>query len=57
MHSKTYKKKFLKKLNYEMHRFIPIYAKWQGIKVTEVIVNHFPRVHGDLNMDYLGYSR
>ena len=30
-----------------MHRFIPIYAKWQGAKVTEVIVNHFPRVHGE----------
>ena len=45
---KAYKKDVFKeiKLYGEMHRFIPIYAKWQGAKVTEVIVNHFPRVHG-----------
>lgn len=30
----------------EMHRFMPIYASWQGAKVTEVPVNHYPRVHG-----------
>ena len=29
-----------------MHRFIPIYASWQGAKVTEVPVNHSPRMHG-----------
>ena len=46
---KAYKKDVFKeiKLYGEMHRFIPIYAKWQGAKVTEVIVNHFPRVHGE----------
>ena len=43
---KAYKKDVFKeiKLYGEMHRFIPIYAKWQGAKVTEVIVNHFPRI-------------
>jgi glycosyltransferase involved in cell wall biosynthesis len=30
----------------EMHRFIPIYAHWQGAKITEVVVNHRPRVAG-----------
>lgn len=30
----------------EMHRFIPIYAKWQGAKVTEIPVSHNPRIHG-----------
>lgn len=30
----------------EMHRFVPIYAKWQGARVTEVPVNHHPRRHG-----------
>lgn len=30
----------------EMHRFIPILASWQGARVTEVVVNHHPRVSG-----------
>jgi glycosyltransferase involved in cell wall biosynthesis len=30
----------------EMHRFIPIYAVWQGAKVTEIPVTHHPRKHG-----------
>lgn len=30
----------------EMHRFIPIYASWEGAKVTEVAVNHRPRTAG-----------
>jgi glycosyltransferase involved in cell wall biosynthesis len=30
----------------EMHRFIPIYAAWAGGKVTEIVVNHRPRVAG-----------
>lgn len=30
----------------EMHRFIPAYAKWYGGSVTEIIVNHRPRIHG-----------
>jgi dolichol-phosphate mannosyltransferase len=31
----------------EMHRFIPIYAKWQGAKVTELPVLHRAREHGE----------
>jgi glycosyltransferase involved in cell wall biosynthesis len=30
----------------EMHRFIPAYASWMGARVTEVVVNHRPRLHG-----------
>lgn len=30
----------------EMHRFIPIYAYWNGARVTEVPVRHHPRRHG-----------
>ena len=30
----------------EMHRFVPIYASWQGARVTEIPVNHRPRRAG-----------
>ena len=30
----------------EMHRFIPIYASWEGGRVAEVPVTHHPRLHG-----------
>lgn len=30
----------------EMHRFIPIYAHWQGARVRELAVNHRSRKHG-----------
>ncbi len=30
----------------EMHRFIPIYAHWQGARVTEMVVNHRARQFG-----------
>ena len=30
----------------EMHRFIPIYAKWQGARIAELEVTHHPRKHG-----------
>ncbi len=30
----------------EMHRYIPIYASWQGARVTELPVAHRPRLHG-----------
>ena len=29
-----------------MHRFIPIYAKWVGARVTEMAVHHHPRSAG-----------
>jgi glycosyltransferase involved in cell wall biosynthesis len=30
----------------EMHRFIPIYARWQGARIAELEVQHHPRRHG-----------
>jgi glycosyltransferase involved in cell wall biosynthesis len=30
----------------EMHRFIPIYAAWEGARVTELVVDHHPRRFG-----------
>src|SRR5437660_2653450 len=30
----------------EMHRFIPIYAAWEGARVTELAVGHLPRRFG-----------
>ena len=45
---KAYRKEILAeiKLYGEMHRFIPIYASWEGAKVTEVAVRHHPRIAG-----------
>jgi len=34
------------KLYGEMHRFVPIYAVWNGARVTEMEVTHHPRLHG-----------
>ncbi|MGH8090480.1 MAG: glycosyltransferase family 2 protein [Rudaea sp.] len=35
------------KLYGEMHRFVPIYAAWNGARVTEMPVQHHPRLHGE----------
>lgn len=45
---KAYRRDIIKevKLYGEMHRFVPIYASWEGAKVTEVPVNHYPRWFG-----------
>src|SRR5437763_8141699 len=42
------------KLYGEMHRFIPIYASWQGARVTEMVVNHRARRAG---VSKYGFSR
>lgn len=33
----------------EMHRFIPVYAYWNGARIAEVPVRHNPRLHGQSN--------
>jgi glycosyltransferase involved in cell wall biosynthesis len=45
---KAYRRDVLEgvKLYGEMHRFVPIYAEWNGARVTEIAVQHQPRVHG-----------
>lgn len=48
---KAYRKSVLRdvRLYGEMHRFVPIYASWQGARVAELPVNHFPRLRGKSN--------
>ena len=50
---KAYKKEVLNdiKLYGEMHRFIPIYASWEGARVTELPVNHHPRTAGKITTE------
>lgn len=45
---KAYRRSVLQgvKLYGEMHRFVPIYASWNGAKVTEIEVSHHPRTSG-----------
>lgn len=45
---KAYRREFIEsiKLYGEMHRFIPVYATWEGAKVTEIPVSHHPRQSG-----------
>ena len=45
---KAYRRQVLEgvRLYGEMHRFIPIFAAWQGAKVTEAEVHHRPRTAG-----------
>jgi glycosyltransferase involved in cell wall biosynthesis len=45
---KAYRREVIKdvRLYGEMHRFIPIYAAWQGARVTELPVRHHPRQYG-----------
>jgi glycosyltransferase involved in cell wall biosynthesis len=45
---KAYRRRVLEgvRLYGEMHRFIPIFATWQGARVTELVVNHRPRTAG-----------
>jgi glycosyltransferase involved in cell wall biosynthesis len=46
---KAYRKDVIKgvKLYGEMHRFVPVYASWQGARVTEIPVKHYARQFGE----------
>jgi glycosyltransferase involved in cell wall biosynthesis len=46
---KAYRRSVLEdvRLYGEMHRFIPIYASWQGAKVEEIPVKHHARKYGE----------
>jgi glycosyltransferase involved in cell wall biosynthesis len=48
---KAYRRRVLSdvRLYGEMHRFVPIYASWQGARVTEMPVTHHPRTRGKSN--------
>lgn len=45
---KAYRAEVIKgvRLYGEMHRFLPIYAKWHGARITELPVNHYARTSG-----------
>jgi glycosyltransferase involved in cell wall biosynthesis len=45
---KAYRRRVLEgvRLYGEMHRFIPIFASWQGARVSEMVVHHRPRTSG-----------
>jgi glycosyltransferase involved in cell wall biosynthesis len=48
---KAYRRRVLQdvRLYGEMHRFVPIYASWQGARVTELPVAHHARTRGRSN--------
>jgi glycosyltransferase involved in cell wall biosynthesis len=45
---KAYRAEVIKgvRLYGEMHRFLPVYAKWHGARITEIPVNHYARMTG-----------
>jgi glycosyltransferase involved in cell wall biosynthesis len=45
---KAYRKQVVKSVNVygELHRYMPLLAKWQGFKITETPVQHHPRRYG-----------
>lgn len=56
---KAYKSGIVKNIHLygEMHRFIPVFAAWIGVKVTEIPVNHRPRIHGKAKYNLSRVSR
>ncbi len=48
---KAYKRDVVKdvRLYGQMHRFIPVFCKWQGGRITEIPVNYQPRLYGKSN--------
>jgi glycosyltransferase involved in cell wall biosynthesis/Flp pilus assembly protein TadD len=56
---KAYKKEIIKNIHLygEMHRFIPVFAAWLGVKVAEIPVRHHPRVHGTAKYNLSRVSR
>lgn len=45
---KAYRREVLQNLNVygELHRYVPVLAKWQGFTITEIPVKHHPRRYG-----------
>lgn len=45
---KCYRKEVIRNVRIygELHRFIPVLAKWKGFRVAEIKVDHHPRIHG-----------
>ena len=45
---KAYKKEVVENIDVhgELHRYVPVLAKWQGFTITEIPVKHYPRRYG-----------
>lgn len=45
---KAYRKDVVQTINVygELHRYIPVLAKWKGFSITELVVKHHPRRYG-----------
>lgn len=56
---KAYKKEIIKNIHLygEMHRFIPVFAAWLGVRVAEIPVRHHPRIHGSAKYNLSRVSR
>ena len=56
---KAYKKEIIKNIHLygEMHRFIPVFAAWLGVRVAEIPVKHHPRIHGSAKYNLSRVSR
>lgn len=56
---KAYKKGIVKNIHLygEMHRFIPVFAAWLGVRVAEIQVNHRARRFGTAKYDLSRVSR
>ncbi len=53
---KAFRAPFVRRIEFigEVHRLLPVYAAWQGARITEIPVNHRPRVAG---ISKYGFSR
>ena len=53
---KAFRSSFVRRIEFvgEVHRLLPVYAAWQGARITEIPVNHRPRVAGESKY---GFSR
>jgi glycosyltransferase involved in cell wall biosynthesis/Tfp pilus assembly protein PilF len=56
---KAYKSGIVKNIHLygEMHRFIPVFAAWLGVKVAEIPVSHRPRTRGSAKYNLSRVSR
>lgn len=53
---KAFRASFVQRIEFvgEVHRLLPVYAAWQGARITEIPVNHRPRIAGKSKY---GFSR
>jgi glycosyltransferase involved in cell wall biosynthesis len=53
---KAFRAPFVRRIEFigEVHRLLPVYAAWQGARITEIPVNHRPRTAG---VSKYGFSR